>query len=449
MKTFRHPDWSRDAVIYQVNTRQFSPEGTFRGIEPHLPRLRDLGVSILWLMPVNPIGEINRKGKLGSPYAVSDYYGVNPEFGTIDEFKHLVRAIHRVGMKVILGWVPNHTAWDNPLAEEHPEWYARDWKGSFCPTPWLDWDDIIDLDYSVPDLREYMTTAMEWWVRETDIDGFRCDVAMFVPTDFWEATRNRLDAIKPVFMLAEAETKDLQEHAFDMCYSWSWYDTMVEIAHNGRAEGGSDSTTAVNLGPLYEYYALNEKMYQPWAQRMTFLSNHDKNTWEGTQFEQFGPTLEATIVLSVLGEGMPLIYNGQEAGNEKRLSFFDRDPIAWREHPIGNLYRSLIALRKRFSALDNAPWGARMVRVSLNGDGAGTADPIFAFLRRDQKGSILVLINFSAEMQGVRPTDTLTHGSYREFTLQPSDDKKYVTIDASTIFEIPPWGYHILTKGGR
>jgi 1,4-alpha-glucan branching enzyme len=179
-----HPEWSRSASIYQINQRQFTPEGTFRAAEAHLPRLRDFGVDIVWLMPVNPIGERNRKGDLGSPYAVKDYYAVNPEFGTVDDLRHFVDTAHDLGLHVILDWVANHTAWDNVLVTEHPKWYARDWKGDFRPTPWRDWHDIIDLDYSHEGLREWMTAAMVHWVKEVGVDGFRCDVAGFVPLDF-------------------------------------------------------------------------------------------------------------------------------------------------------------------------------------------------------------------------------------------------------------------------
>ena len=189
----QHPEWSKNATLYQVNQRQMTPEGTFRAAEKHLQRIRDLGVDILWLMPVNPIGEQHRKGGLGSPYAVRDYFGVNPEFGDLDDLRHFVAAAHDLGMRVILDWVANHTAWDNVLVAEHPEWYARDWKGDFCPTPWWDWDDVIDLDYGQEGLRRYMTEAMKYWVREADIDGYRCDVAGFVPLDFWENARRELD----------------------------------------------------------------------------------------------------------------------------------------------------------------------------------------------------------------------------------------------------------------
>ena len=226
-----HPEWARSASIYQINQRQFTPEGTFRAAEAHLPRLRDFGVDIVWLMPVNPIGERNRKGDLGSPYAVKDYYAVNPEFGTVDDLRHFVDTAHDLGLHVILDWVANHTAWDNVLVTEHPEWYARDWKGDFRPTPWWDWHDIIDLDYSHEGLREWMTAAMVHWVKEVGVDGYRCDVAGFVPLDFWETVRRELDEVKPVFMLAEWEARDLQVRAFDATYAWSWNETMHRIAH--------------------------------------------------------------------------------------------------------------------------------------------------------------------------------------------------------------------------
>ena len=331
-----HPEWSRNATIYQINTRQFTSEGTFRAAEAHLPRLKDLGVDILWIMPIHPIGEVNRKGPLGSPYAVKDYLGVNPEFGTLEDFRHLVTAAHDLGMHVILDWVANHTAWDNHLVTDHPEWYLRDWKGDFCPTPWWDWDDIIDFDYSSPGLRQYMTEALKYWVQETDIDGYRCDVAGFVPTDFWETARAELDGIKPVFMLAEWESKDLHAASFDMTYSWHWNDTVHRICHG-----------SLDCSALEVYYAWNDKNWPREAMRMMFVSNHDKNAWEGTEFEQFGDGLDAAMVLTVVGEGMPLVYNGQEAGYDKRLEFFERDPIVWRDHPHGDLYRRLFALQAR------------------------------------------------------------------------------------------------------
>jgi len=330
--TLENPEWVKSATIYQINTRQFTKEGTFNAARKHLPRLKDLGVDIIWLMPIHEIGEKNRKGSLGSPYSVKDYYSVNPEFGDIDDVKEFIDAAHEMGMHVILDWIANHTAWDNYLVEEHPEWYVRDWKGDFRPTPWWDWIDIIDLDYGQEGLREYMTNAMVYWVEKVGFDGFRADVAGLVPVDFWNTVRRELEKIKPVFMLAEWESRDLHAAAFDMTYAWSWWDAVRNIAM-GRTD----------LNSLFVYYSWNERAFPKESIRMTFVTNHDKNAWEGTMFENFGDALEAAIVLSVAGDGMPLIYNGQEAGNDRALEFFEKDEIEWREHPIGDLYRKLFS----------------------------------------------------------------------------------------------------------
>ncbi|WP_282041444.1 alpha-amylase family glycosyl hydrolase [Winogradskyella flava] len=191
----QHPEWSKNAAIYQLNTRQFTQEGTFKSAQKELSRLKELGVDIIWLMPIHTIGEKNRKGSLGSPYAVKDYYSVNPEFGTLKDLKDFVAEAHNRDMYVILDWVANHTAWDNELVEKYPDWYDRDYKGDFRPTPWWDWSDIIDLDYNKPEVRQYMTEALKYWVKEANIDGYRCDVAGMVPIDFWNNVRKELDAV--------------------------------------------------------------------------------------------------------------------------------------------------------------------------------------------------------------------------------------------------------------
>lgn len=420
-----HPEWSKNAVIYQINTRQFTEEGTFKAAETHLPRLKDLGVDILWLMPIHEIGVKNRKGTLGSPYAVKDYFSVNHEFGTLEDLKHFVQAAHKMDMHVILDWVPNHTAWDNPLVDQHPEWYARDWKGDFHPSPWRDWDDIIDLDYQQPALREYMTEALKYWIREADIDGYRCDVAGFVPLDFWNQTRRELDAIKPIFMLAEWESRDIHIEAFDMAYGWSWYDTMVAIA-KGHA----------NLDRLFTYYSHNEKEYPADVMRMLFVSNHDKNSWEGTEYEQFGDALEAVIALSATSEGMPLLYNGQEAGNTKRLEFFEKDPIQWKAHPMGELYKKLFALKKKNSALWNAKWGGRMVQVVNN-----APLQVLSFVRQNQEDKVFAVFNFSAQQQAVHFKDSLFVGKYTDYL-----SGAQIEFSASTPLELKPWEYHIFVR---
>jgi glycosidase len=420
-----HPEWSKNATIYQINTRQFTDEGTFKAAEKHLPRLKALGADILWLMPIHEIGVKNRKGTLGSPYAVKDYYSVNPEFGALDDLKQFVKAAHEHGMYVILDWVANHTAWDNNLVDEHPDWYVRDWKGDFRPTPWWDWEDIIDLDYSLPEVRQYMTDALKYWVSEVDIDGYRCDVAGFVPTDFWNNVRKELEAIKPVFMLAEWESTDLHAEAFDMTYAWSWNQAVHHIA-KGTADVNS----------LCVYYSWNEKAYPADIMRMTFVSNHDHNAWEGTDRERFGDCLEAAIVLSVVGEGMPLIYNGQEAGNEKRLAFFERDPIVWREHSLGDLYKHLFALKKANTVLWNAGWGARMIRIPNS-----APLKVLSFVRKNAQDKVFAVINFSAETQTVNFRESLYHETYTDYF-----SKQRVTFDAHSELTLPPWGYRVFVK---
>ncbi len=420
-----HPEWSRSATLYELNTRQFTPEGTFAAAEAQLPRLRDLGVDIVWLMPIHEIGEVNRKGTLGSPYSVKDYRSVNPEFGTLDDLRHFVATAHGLGMHVILDWVANHTAWDNPLVKEHPDWYVHDWKGDLTPTPWFDWSDIIDLDYGQEGLRRYMTEAMKYWVTEADVDGFRCDVAGFVPVDFWNEVRRELDAIKPVFMLAEWESRDLYASAFDATYAWSWYDALASIA-----KGNAD------LGALFGYYSWNEGAYPPGAMRMTFVTNHDKNAWEGTQFEKFGDALPAAIVLSVVGDGIPLIYNGQEAGNTKRLEFFEKDPIRWREHPIGELYRKLFALEHANSALWNAPWGATMVKVPND-----VETKVLSFVRENDREKVFAVLNFSDQRQTVTFGDGPHHGTYTEYFTGSA-----ATFGEGTRLELEPWGYRVFVR---
>jgi glycosidase len=421
----QHPDWSKNAVLYQVNLRQFTQEGTLAAAEKQLPRIKALGADIVWLMPIQPIGDKNRKGSLGSPYSVRDYLAVNPEFGTLDDLKHFVARAHELGLYVILDWVANHTAWDNPLVKQHPEWYARNWKGEYHPTSWNDWSDIIELDYDQPGLRKYMTDALKYWVREAGIDGYRADVAGFVPLDFWNNARKELDAIRPVFMLAEWQATDLHQDAFDATYAWDWYTAAHEATIGGKG-----------VGPFRSYYSTNDNSWPQAAMRMTFVSNHDKNSWDGTEFEQFGPGLAAAMVLSVVGEGLPLIYNGQEAGNTKRLAFFERDPIAWQQHPNGELYRQLFALKKANTALWNAPWGARMLDVPNS-----SPETVLSFVRANDKDKVFAVFNFSAEPVDVSFKESLFPGSYRDFATGHVEK-----LEAGTTLQLPAWGFRVFQR---
>jgi len=419
------PEWTKSATLYQVNLRQFTPEGTLAAAAKQLPRIKALGTDIVWLMPVHPIGEKNRKGSLGSPYSVRDYLAVNPEFGTLDDLKRFVARAHDLGMYVILDWVANHSSWDNPLVTSHPEWYERDWKGDFHPTSWWDWSDIIEFDYSQPGLRRYMTEAMKFWVREVGVDGFRCDVAHYVPLDFWNNARAELDAIKPVFMLAEASFPELHARAFDATYAWAWNDALHKI-WQGKA----------GVATLRHYYSERDNAYPREAMRLMMVSNHDKNAWEGTEFEMFGDAVPAAMVLSFVGDGIPMIYNGQEAGNPKRLAFFERDPIVWREHPNGELYRRLTALKKQNSALWNGAWGARMVPVAND-----QPDAVISFVRADASHKVFAAFNFTPRPVEVGFLHDLHAGSYTDWSTG-----KAVMLARDAVLELPAWGYAVYVR---
>ncbi|NCO56430.1 MAG: alpha-amylase, partial [Bacteroidetes bacterium] len=339
------PEWSKNLTIYEVNLRQYSLSGSFKDFEKHLPRLQELGVGILWFMPIQPIGVINRKGTLGSYYSVNDYLSVNPEFGTIEDFKSMVKKIHELGMYVIIDWVANHTSWDNTLITGHPEFFTKDSLGKII-SPVKDWTDVADLNYDNKGLRRYMIDAMKFWLKETDIDGFRCDVAGMVPTDFWEEVHPALDSVKKVFMLAECEDPKLHNIAFDMTYTWDFHNLITNIAKGNK--------NASSLVPLFKK---EKNDYTKDAYRMYFTSNHDENSWNGTAYEKFGKGVKTFTVLSFIVPGMPLIYSGQEAGLNKRLKFFDKDTIEWKKDDFFNLYETLIALKKRNKALWNGAYG--------------------------------------------------------------------------------------------
>ena len=424
-----NPDWSRDAVLYQINTRHFTPEGTFAAAQKQLPRLKELGVDILWLMPIHPIGEKNRKGTLGSPYSVKDYYAVNPEFGTEEELKSFIDAAHEQGFKVILDLVANHTAWDNAFASEHPDWYEKTWDGKFRPTPWWDWSDIIDLDWSKPGVREHVGGAMEYWVREFKVDGFRADVAGYVPVDFWETMRTRLDAIRPVFMLGEVQQTVHHRAAFDATYAWDWHHTSKDIA-----KGNADATG------LFGYYAENESLWPREAMRLTYIENHDSNAWEGTLYENYGDALPAMTALSFVGEGLPMIHNGQEACNAKRLEFFEKDAIDWSQSDgceYGTLLADLIAFRDANPALHNGKWGARMHQVVND-----KPQQLFAFVREQDGNKVVALFNLSARAVTAQLADGLAEGTYSEF--RGGND---VTISRSEPVTLAPWEFRLLSSG--
>lgn len=390
MTTLVQPQWSRNAVIYEVNWRQISDDGKIASLEKQLPRLKDLGVDILWLMPIHPISELNRKGGLGSYYAVRDYKDVNPELGTLDEFKQFVAKAHEKGFKVIIDWVPNHSGCDNPWVAEHPDWYARDEKGEmFGP---FDWTDVFKFDYSNPEMRKGMIDAMRFWLTEADIDGFRCDVAMQVPTDFWNEARPQLDAAKEggIFMLAEASEPDLVEHAFNMAYNWPMKDVFNAIAATSGQRTFDDKefpeSTALAIDELLAKQA-NDFVLD--AYLMNMITNHDLNSWEGTEFQRLGNLTDAFAVLSYTLPGMPLIYTGQEAGMNRAFEFYEKDtpPVFEPRNEYFTFYKALNDLKHSEAALAAGIEGGSMFRYPT------TSDNIYVFSRSVSGSNVLVMVN--------------------------------------------------------
>lgn len=364
-----HPDWSRDAIIYEVNTRQYTPEGTFDAFSAHLPRLKELGVDILWFMPIHPISELNRKGELGSYYAVKDYTGVNPEFGNLDSFKNVVKKAHDLGMKVIIDWVPNHTGCDNAWVKDHPDWYARNDKGEMYGP--FDWTDVYQLDYSNKKMRRGMIDALKFWITEVGIDGFRCDVAGRVPVDFWDQARRELEKATGkgnLFMLAEATEPELLDNAFDMDYNWPMKDLQNAISTTQRANwrinpqtGKLDTASvqtpkyAADIPTLVQEQA---KTYPAGSYLMNMVTNHDLNSWEWTEQQRYNQYLPAMTVLTYMLPGMPLIYTGQEINMNRALEFFVKDtpvfqaPVKAIDGTPGRTLKVLNTLKHNYRHLD-------------------------------------------------------------------------------------------------
>lgn len=379
----KHPAWSRSSNVYEVNLRQYSQEGTLNALTADLPRLKKLGVDIIWLMPLHPIGEQNRKGALGSYYAVKDYTAVNPKFGSLDDVRKLVKQAHALGMHVILDWVGNHTAWDHPWAAQHPDWYKKNEQGQIAAVSFKNgageteqWADVIGLDYGNKELWPAMTSAMAFWVRDVGVDGFRADAAHMVPTEFWEQARAQLDKIKPVFMLAEADEPALHAKAFDASYDWSLNGIMKKI---GKGQAGA--------AELRAYVSNPPKAYARDSFRLQFTSNHDINSWEGSDQELYGPAWGAMQVLSYTLPGIPLVYNGQEARLDKKLAFFEKDAIDWKNYPLEGFIGGLNALKKQNPALWNGASGGTVQLLDVGNE------QLFSFKRQQGANHVRVIVN--------------------------------------------------------
>ena len=422
-------EWAKNAVIYEVNVRQYTPQGTFNAFANKMPKLKKLGVDILWFMPVHPISKANRKGTLGSYYAVQNYKEINPEFGTAEDFKNLVKKAHEMGFKVILDWVANHTGRDNVWIKQHPDWFVKDSLGAIATA--YDWTDVAKLDYTNKDMRAAMIDAMCYWVKNFNVDGFRCDVAGEVPTDFWLDARAALDKIKPVFMLAEADKPELCDKAFLTDYNWSMLHTMNEIAK------GKQTATDID-----NYWAHHDSVYSPTSFKMNFITNHDENSWNGTEYERYGDGANTFAVLTYTLPGMPLIYSGQEMGMKKRLAFFEKDTISsslWNNPAVFNFYTRLNALKHYQPAL-SAIGGGKMVRFPTK------SNTVYVFARNLSDNEVLVALNLSSTPQQIRFIKAKPAGEYYDyFASTPTQpvEMQASSLDSTTL---TPWQYKVLVK---
>ncbi|HEX5871432.1 MAG TPA: alpha-amylase family glycosyl hydrolase [Longimicrobium sp.] len=426
-----YPAWSRGASIYEINVRQYTPEGTFAALQRHLPRLDSLGVDILWLMPVQPIGVKNRKGGLGSYYSIADYTAINPEHGTEADFKRFVDAAHALGLRVILDWVANHTAHDHAWITEHPTWHdrapdgrvlnARDNEGRET-----DWTDVAELNYANADMRRAMIGEMRWWLTEMGIDGFRDDVAGGVPMEFWHEANAALRAVKPdIFLLAEAESPQMHS-AFHMTYGWEFHHLLNEIAQGKK-------TTA----ELDRYFARQDSAYGRGAYRMYFTSNHDENSWQGTEFERMGANhLPAFVLSATVQNSMPQLYTGQEVSMNKRLRFFEKDTVDWSGPSLAPFYTAMFDLKERAPALANGPWGGP--QTALRTDGGGR---VYAFTRTQGASTVLVAVNF-----GDTPVSASYQGLAQPGAFTDWFSKEQVSLAASGWLDIPAHGYRVLVR---
>jgi oligosaccharide 4-alpha-D-glucosyltransferase len=418
----KEPEWAQHATIYEVNVRQFTEEGTFEAFSKHLPRLRAMGVDILWFMPIQPIGEKKRKGPLGSYYSVKNYKGINPEFGTIEDFQKLVDKCHGMGFKVILDWVANHSAWDNEWTDRHPDWYVRDDNGEILAP--FDWTDVAKLNYDMYYMREAMTDAMMYWVEDINIDGFRCDVAGEVPLDFWEDVRRDLDDVKPIWMIAEnADQMWLMNKAFNANYGWPFHHQMNMIA-----KGKEKANT------LFEGFASMEENYPKGAYPMQFITNHDENSWNGTIEERLGEGHKAFATLSFTMPGIPLIYSGQEAGMKKRLKFFERDPIDWSDKSLIPFYTKLNDLKAENPALWNGNAGGQIKELPNDKEAY-----VVAFSREQGNNKVVTIINLSGEEQ----LTTVQAGEDNGIYLDYFTDKK-INLTKRAKVKLAPWEYKVL-----
>lgn len=416
--------WLKTATIYEVNIRQYTNEGTFNAFAKELPRLNDMGVDVLWLMPIHPIGLKNRKGSLGSYYSVKDFKAVNPEFGTMQDFKFLVDQVHQLGMKLIIDWLANHAAWDNVWTKEKPDYFKRDESGNFLSPN--DWSDVIQIDHTNTEQQEAMIDAMKFWVTDFNIDGFRADLAHLTPLPFWKKARSVIEPLKAdLFWLAETEEICYHE-VFDASYTWEWMHKVEEFKKGNTS-----------LNDLIELLLKQDTAFPASALRMYFTSNHDENTWNGTEYEKYGDLAKALAVFSFTWNGIPMIYSGQELPNNKRLAFFEKDTIDWKENcSLHDFYKTLIQVKKTNPALEAIDSAVTTQLITDSNE-----NNVLSFIRRKEMNEVLVLLNLKNELAIVKLINLPITGFYRDiFT------KKEYLIEEGVQIEINTNGYLVLEK---
>jgi glycosidase len=385
---FKTVSWAATSTIYEVNIRQYTSEGTFVAFQKHLPRLQSMGVDILWLMPITPISQFKRKGSLGSYYACSSYTKINPEMGNENDFSNLVKAAHSLGMKVMMDWVANHTGAKHEWMDLHPDWFSRDDLGNF--TERNGWDDVVDLNYQNEAMRKALIASMQYWVRDFKIDGFRCDMAHLVPLDFWREARTACETIQPLFWLAECDVPEYHL-VFDASYAWNWMHISEKLA---RGESQVHDIYQV----LHDY-----EQYPHGALKLWYTSNHDENSWNGTEYEKYQLAAKPWSVFSFTWKGMPLIYSGQELPNHKRLAFFEKDALHWDQIPaLQDFYTTLTHFRKKSKALTQG--GTFILPTSTNG--------VLAYLRFEMEETILVVLNVSNDHHKINLSHELLEGTF-------------------------------------
>jgi alpha-amylase len=411
-----HPAWIIQGNIYEVNVRQYTPEGSLKAFAKHLDRLKSMGVQTLWFMPLSPISRVDRKGTLGSYYAVSDYTAINPEFGTMKDWTELVTEIHKKGMKVIIDWVPNHTGADNRWLTEHPDFFVKDSAGKAAIAK--DWADTRQLDYSNPVMEDSMIAAMKFWLVKSDIDGFRCDVAWNVPGTFWKKCISQLRGLKNIFMLAEGDSSYLPENGFDAVYPWHMFHMMEKVARGDRPAFALDSIQSQNVS-----------RYPPHTIQMYFTSNHDENSWNKADYGSFPGRIHApfAVFTQTMVNGVPLIYSGQEEPVLRAIQFFEKDPITFGKFGRAKFYKTLLDLRRSNPAL--------ALNASFRKVNAGDDRAIYAFVREKGYHKVLVILNLTDKEQTISVKDKSLMGNPYNVFLGRRE------VLSNKPWKIEPWGY--------